>query len=72
MKKRISTDFLLYCPMSESDERFTLHPVKCPNPDCKKEFQLKRPVKLGFSQIDLIQIKCPHCGLTFRSEKPMV
>src|SRR6516225_7016335 len=26
-----------------SDETYTLHDLKCPNPECKKEFQLKRP-----------------------------
>jgi hypothetical protein len=71
-----------YTAAAMSEEAYTLHDLKCPNPECKKEFQLKRPAEPDSPMESLFndyfglakrrKVTCPHCGRTFKSEKPML
>jgi hypothetical protein len=65
-----------------SDQAYTLHNAKCPNPECKRDFQLKRAAEPSSEMNSLFEdyfglakerkIKCPHCGHTFKPEEPMI
>src|SRR5215472_6511270 len=82
-RPRKSPGFRSYCRLPCQMRRITLHNVKCPNPECKRDFQLKSAAEPGspmhlFSLTSFIyfakqrKIKCPRCGHKSEQEKPMV